>query len=1435
MVDIQQTVVESPRIGLNLVADPLALKPGEYTHMLNGTLYDADGKAPFARMFRGNRKAASIPAGYYPVGNANISQRETCLFLVNPSTGDSEIGIFDKVSYRKISGSLKLGFRIDRQIQAVVDEDYNGAKTVIWVQVDAPVRFMDLNNPPMLNGELDIDALNVFRKFSYPGVTVSEVTNNGRLVAGTYYISVQYSDENGNALTSASTPVGPINIYRDPISQPIAYINGSPDKEPTDKAIRITLSNLDRSFKYANILVVKSFSGIRSAVIAATVPTFQESYLYTGNPDSERDITLEDVITPGVSYSSAKTIALSNGVALIGNLKGRDEFNFQPFITQIGVQWQIVKERYDDSSASYANPLKGVYMMQYRRNEVYDLGISIRWNDGTKSRVYPLIAREKDKTSRGVPITLTQDQYGQTITGGWDSGAPVLNDDVFETGSSLERWNVMNTAFVSGDDLPAGATEGASLYGEFGYWESSSDVYPVDTNVWGTNAGKPIRRFMMPDHSVAPLIDGENQFRTEKDITSINMLGIRFDNIEEVMNSLPADIKSQISGYELVRADRRNNKSIIGSGIIFNMFYQRWKKDEEPYTIFDGMGAFGITSQPEDIRLYANYPFNDLTPDYLIKKKAIGTEPDPGEQTGNDRYRKDVFTFLSPDTSFNKNLLFTGEMLIHNESYGVSKNALRFVEPYPQLKDVGDDYDLSAYHNLSVGYYNNWKRSRPGTLRREIREAMYVPFNSQVSSGIIGLPIHNTTRESTVVLMTGKEVNDPTMVDKSRSHLTDPDFGCFFNNTARYRTVSSYYVSLVSRIGNQYGGVFDPRYLYTNWDSVSIRNKMPVFGGDSYIAPFSIKRQLVLQQNAQAFMAFEDGASGIDLKNSETIAGTRYYYEAVRRNTNRDSLTECENGGRLGYLPMIYTGIPIIFTESDYNIDLRINGIPEWETYYPNLKDASVKLEDWTGIKNVDKDNDFSMNSSYNEQNDLYAYANADPFYNPLQAQKTHYATRVIASLPGKPENRFNNLLAFLPLNYYDFPRDCGELTDIRDVGNYEVLFRLQHAMYRNRVYASLSTSEGTINIGSGKLFETAPVKLATTDGGYAGSSEQWAYNNTPYGGFCVDALRRTAFSYTGRLNDIGINDASVWLAENMPYNLLKAIPGFVNTDNPANPEGIGFHSVFDPKTKMWLLTKIDYEVIDTNNYGRFTMVDGTLYLNGGPVSLSNRTVFRDRSWTFAYSPLTSKWITWLSFTPEMYFQMGDDMYSVDEQTIWCFDNPLPRTYNGIRYPFEIEVVLKTNNQQLTHTSSFLTRVFPFVGGVQQGEDPKETFNKASIYNLYQHSGQYILTVQDEDKLSQLFRNPDITNDSIEVYIRKLNHTWNIDQIYDKVKDPTKPFFLPGWEKNIDHSNIVYSRDYKEAAILRDLWAKHRLRYDREKDVQLNLYLTDSLTQISGK
>lgn len=1427
-MSVYNSTANVPSIGLNLSADPYSLKEGEYSFMLNGAIHGLDGRQPFARILPGNLKRATFPGGFFPVGSTPVNHKEICYFLVNPSFGDCEIGLFNGESYTTIVRNRDLCFKINKQIQACLDEDFNGNKIVIWVQQDAPIRSMNLNKPPLLNGSLDIDALNLFKKYEYPNCRIVEIATNGRIPACALYVTLQYADENGNGLTSWTTPIGPIPIYRDSISQTVNFINGSPDREPTNKAVRLEMSNLDNSFKYYNIGVIKSFAGIREAFQVQTLSIQQSNYLYTGDSSIEKSIDLKDIINPATSYESAKTISRSNGSLLIGNLKGKKEFNLQPLISNVQVQWQLLKEEYANSEQTYANPLNCTYKMGFRRNEIYPLGFVIRWNDGTKSRVYPFISRQKNKDSAGNIITAVQDQYGTAITSGeWDSFIYPAGDDLFEAGSSYpERYKIYNTAYKTGNDLVSPEVVGQAQYGEFGFWESS-ERYPNDINIWGDNAGQPIRHFLMPDVSVAPLFETNNAFLTGDSKIYVLKLGLRFPNIETIVNQFPQEVLERMEGWEIVRGDRRNNKTVIASGIINNMWFQNWND-----TITEGV---------EDIRLYNNYPLNDLSADRYILKK--GTLSDNTATGLNDRYRKDAFTFISPDTEFNKAMLLSGELNIHYENYGYAKTSSYYMKPYSRMKHntQDEDYRDIFYQMVTIGYYRNKKLPKVGNLRRKLLDALYIPFNSQVSGGSIGLPVHNLMREGTVMLHVNKEIPDPTIKDNSRSYVSDIDFLCGIKSGFKYRTISSHYASIVSRIDNQYGSIFDIRFVSTNMDNTNVKNNQIVFGGDTFMGAYSMKKQMVMYQNAQEYINFPDGSRGVDLKNSATINGTVYYYTSVPKWIADNSNSECEpNGLGTSLIKMLDQGIPVFFTESDYNMDLRLNGSEVWNTFYPNLKDGSLSVQRWTGIEFIDKPEEHVVNPAYNEPNDLFKYENPDPFYNPLEdITGAHYSTRCIFSLSNSPENQFNNLFVFKPLNYYDFRRDAGELWDIQDIGNNKILFRLEHALFIDRKYGTIPVEGNKLVLGSGKLFETEPQLLSKTDGGYIGTQSQWAFNNTPFGSFFIDPVRGNVFQMGEGPTEIGANNVDSYLAENMPLRILKDFPYFQDFDNPANPNGVGFHSVYDHFNKIWILTKRDYSLIDKSKKDSFSYnSDGQFCYNDQPVNFDNQQLFANECWTFIYSPLTQKWIGWASFIPSHYSILKTQYYSFQNGAIWEHNKGLPRTFYGKKYPFIFEGVLKSDKGEVaTHNIQWVTRAFPIVNNMQQGESFDITYNKAVLYNESECTGNYKLTVQNENDLSTIFKPEEVGPDFIEQYLRRRDSSWQLGQLYNLVKDHNKPFFTQDplviasqyfIDKIVDNTNIAYDRHYIEKPNMDGLWLKFRLCYDKPDDIQMYTYIAFS-------
>jgi hypothetical protein len=1463
MQDTRSINVSSPVVRMNLNDDPLLVKEGETSFVLNGVVGNS-----YYRNAKGNRKNTTLPGGFFLIGEAPINSTSKVVFSVKTSTGEGQIGIFKDKTYTVKYTSTLFNFKINKQIQAKAKISYKGEIIVYFTDDYNPMRRIDLSNIPQILGDLDTDSINVFQNYDIPNIQIRPITNNGSLLSGSYFIIAQYADANGNALTAWFTPVGSIPIVKDSTSDSFDYVEGIKSNQPTDKAIPVIFSGLDVSFTYLNVGFIKLAEGVHRPFRVATIPTAQGQYIFNGAGNTPTELTMEEITKPVVSYKTAKTLEIVDDLLLWGKLTTKKINNLQSYFNQVQVQWQVERQLATDNQTNYVNPLSSCYRRVFRFGEAYALGVVLRYKDGSKSQVFIISGRKINKTTAGATIMQTTDQYGNAITSGhWDSYSGLGGSDTVDL-TGQQRWKIFNTAYIVGNDL-SGVT-GPAEYGEMGFYQSS-DLYPIDSRVWGTKAGEAIRLHKMPDQSIIFLHDGLNGTRVEEEPVYINYLGIRFPNIEEVMAALPTDVKKDVQGWEIVVGDRTYNKSVIASGLLFNTLTTNWKSEE-----------FG----PNDIRVYPNYPLNDLRRDpYHFKTDFPGSaagSPNAGNTSGsgyeaynfsapfNDRYRQDVFTFLSPDTFFKKSMLSIGELHIHGEIYGTSRQDYKYVSPYPLLFDKSSsDDDNVTLQMTAVGWYNNYKKPFYGNLRRKVSDALYAPFNTQIASGNIGIPMHNTMRESSVLIGVTANINDPITTDTSRIYPLDSDVACNRNAVPR-RPCSCHYASFIRRIDNQYGGVFNIKYNTTNYTNFNVANNTIVFAGDTFVGRFTAKRQMVFFKNAQSFMDAPNGSKP-DFKNTSNISKPIWVYDGSGSNSRTNSRTMCGTDQELGQIPLIYSGVPVFYTEADDNITLRLNGDLIYETFYKNLQNGAILLNEWLGIKNIDKDNYNIINPDYSTLNNVSYYDNGSPFYDPDTDAGLEFYGRTIYSLSSSPEDIFDNWQIYLPRNYYDFPKNEGAIIDIKSIGNYRTLFRLENGLFMDQLYTVIATDSDGINLGDGKLFNKKPLKLVTTDNQYSGTRSQWCFNNTPFGAFTADIERGVVFHISEGIRDVN-NDpqnptmCDKWFIENLPLKLTKHIPGFFNIDNPANENGIGLLSIYDSENKIWILTKRDYELAHPENAGNYiaeadgtitctstlVIVDGLQTFVSATVSLSDPTHFVNKSFSIGYSILHQGWVSFYSFIPNYFMTIGNMMYSglnqLSKEFIYSHDSPSNHVYYETVYKHVIELVIKNDsfNSFSNLWYSFITKAFKDFGDGRLAEVKYATFNKAIVYNSIQCSGNLELIVQDENDLSTLFTTLAPTTTSRKLGLRKTDAEFNFSQVYDLSDsvNGAEGFFTKKWsllqseyfiDKILDNTLLDYTRDYSEEASITEIYTKMRLILDNRNDVVLTTYLSGKTSKASNK
>lgn len=1414
MAEIIDSTGNVPFLGMNLSSNMLALKPGQASYILNGV-----PKSGVCKNARSTKKAITLTPGFKYISSCTLTGTTKLIFSKHPSTTVCEIGIFDSLqnTYTTVIASKLFNFQLTKPITGKVKIAYNGNRIVYFTDGFNLRRRLDLDNIPFVNGDIDIDSINVDSKYNIPQIKIEKVVDNGALQSGSYFVFGQYADANGNGLTSMFTPVGAIPITRNGNSDSYAFIEGIASGQPTNKAIVVSFNNLDTSFDHYNVGIVRVVGGVKRAFIINTFPTSQSKIIINGQGNAPIEIPLSDLATSNNIYTTAGTLEQCGDILIWGDLKAKKQPNLQPFFNKLRVEWQVSRHRCDDNEANHVNPINSVYKKVLRSGEVYGIGIVIRWNNGSKSSVFHIPNRELNKSNDGSLITSVRDQYGANVPSGqWDGFSNYVGPDAI---AGEPRWKQFNTAFVKGTEL-VGA-EGPAEYGEFGYYESTN-LYPNNKAVWGDLAGKPIRFHRAPDSSIIHIHDQGGNNGIDKN-PYLNFLGFRFNNIEQVIASLPKEVRDEMQGYEVVITDRAFNKSVIASGILYNTLFNNWKTQD-----------WGT----DDVRLYSNYPFNDLRPDVYHNKKAIGNIKASGL---NDRYRNDVFTFVSPDTSFKKTALSNSRFLIHGEVYGTCRSYWKYLSPYPKFFDRNNsDDDDCGSQVIALGWYNNFSKSRYGNISRKIKEAMYVPFNVQVSTGNIGSVLHNVGRESTVVIGFTDPLANTVNADTSRAIQHQSDVGCVRERPFT-RSISAHYGSIFSFIENQYGSIFDIRYRYTNYDSYNVKNNSLIFGGDTFIGRFAIKRQLPFYSYAQQYITTSDGSKSIKFNFGTNLPGYGYNYNSDSNNARKISTLLCGTGSELGQLPLIYSSVPIIYTEADDNLNLRLNGELPFETFYQNLLNGGVQLDEYLGVKHIDKDNYCVINSDYSQSNDLSIYDNGSPFYDPTDTDDVDFYGRVIYSLPSSAEDIFDNWRIYLPRNYYDFPKTEGRIIDIRYIGQYRTIFRLENGTFIDQLYTSMETTENTISLGSGKLFSKKPEKIVTADNINVGTNHSLDFVNTPFGAFMACAELGEVYQFGTNLQTISSNDAQTWFNENLPFKLNKQI-SMKGEHQLTAASGIGLIGTFDYEHKLYILTKKDYELVNIENRFRYKYENGKFYFDDKEVQLTDSVHFKDLSFTISYSPLTNLWYSFYSFLPDFYISLGLKVYSGQnieaDVDINSHDGSTFTTFYGKKYPHIIDMPLAAEGlmDRTAMWFGFITKCYSDLGDDRKGEQRYKTFSKAILYNNYQCSGELRFKVKDPLKLSTFFSTLKNGNNYREIELKRSGSMFAFSGIYDLYKKSafgSLGFFTRDWairkdypylDKVLDHSALDYKRDYKEMLAISDLHINCRYFYE-DNESELSTYL----------
>lgn len=613
---------------------------GQWVHARNAVNNSHTGELGVLGNEPANLHVIDLP--YTLIGAIPVTDGTWALYTTDDV--NSEIGVFDANlgTYRKVVNDPGLGFKRTNLITGAARRSADCGYKVYWADGGLnPDRYMALDNPPFkvirekqgdcyiekTTAILDVEQLRLSPVLTIPCVNIEKGRAAGSLRNGSYQVAIAYA----------------VNTIRVTDYLVVSEVQSLFDHDGAGGSLNVTVSNTDPDFDEMEVVLISVVNQSTVAKRLGIYSTRQDKIFIDSVEADLVTIPLEQIPlnTPAIEKSDGM-FRLNNYLVRTG-IYNRFDFNYQPLANQIRAKWVSV-----EYPANYY--INGGNNTGYMRDEQYAFFIRWIYNTGDKSSSFHIPGRDY----------FPEERVNQAST-----DAIELEDNVVP-----QLWQVKNTATITSRPaikLPDGGVVIAE--GEMGYWEST-EIYPDDKpNIWGDLCGKPIRHHKFPDNKLS-----EETYHHSQGGGKLRIMGVKFENIQVPVDNAGNPINS-IVGYEILRGSREGNKTVVAKGIINNL------------REFDIPGTTGAKG------LYQNYPYNDLGSDlYLTSNERFIEKGAKSNRTSDPLtvYRKDMFSFHSPDTTFSRPFLSVQELKLYAELHGQATGNFETVYKHPKFKQLSD-------------------------------------------------------------------------------------------------------------------------------------------------------------------------------------------------------------------------------------------------------------------------------------------------------------------------------------------------------------------------------------------------------------------------------------------------------------------------------------------------------------------------------------------------------------------------------------------------------------------------------------------------------------------------------------------------------------------------------------------------------------------------
>jgi hypothetical protein len=630
----------TPVKGLVTDLDDSLISKDLWTHMRNGTVSSHKGNQQFLQNEPANLLCINLQ--YTPIGFVKILDNRWVIFSTDNT--NSEIGIFNEsnCTYEVVANNTCLNFNTSFLIRGAFKESFDGSETIYWTDSGRnPRRKLNLNKVPYkikktkddacktkeYTTDLDCDALLMTPKLDVPCINV-KLGASGNLKNGVYQFGIAYT----------------INQQRVSEFYSITHPEAIWAHNNIGQSMILDIDGIDQDFPEYELIVIYTQLGITTAKRIGFFNTFNNRHSITSVEKAEYiNIPLEEIITKRPYYYAADDVVSNDQYILWSGVTSKPELNYQKTALKIKTKWVL----YEVPADYYA---RGGNKKGYYRGEVYTFGIQWLYNTGEWSSAFHIAGRKPEGAE--LNKATGPDVYEISIKD-CEVDTNIRNFEVYDTSKKTKTTNDTKEC-----------NEKIITEGDMSYWEST-DTYPNNTIMFGDLACKPIRHHKFPSECNAP--------RYKNGGSAINILGVKFENIEHPKDENGVEIDT-IVGYRIVRGDRKGNRSIISKGLFKNVRSYRETINEQ--------------DDNQEV-LYPNYPYNDLRPDPFISSFQTYFKKQERDFRPLSDYKKDQFTFYSPETLFNK-ISLGDEFILDTEETGAVTTGFEEVFNHPRGKALNN-------------------------------------------------------------------------------------------------------------------------------------------------------------------------------------------------------------------------------------------------------------------------------------------------------------------------------------------------------------------------------------------------------------------------------------------------------------------------------------------------------------------------------------------------------------------------------------------------------------------------------------------------------------------------------------------------------------------------------------------------------------------------